>query len=336
MKANFEKYKLEFKRPSGTSRGVLKTKTTYFIKLEANDQSAVGEAALFKGLSVDDVPDYEEKLQEVCEHIDDYIRNYHEVLKAYPSMVFGLEQAALKLQNSASFCFNNDFTRGQRGIPINGLIWMGQEDFMYEQIESKLKEGFRCLKLKIGAIDFEKELTILKALRKRFSPNELELRVDANGAFSPDEAMSKLKDLSELGLHSIEQPIQAGQVSQMRELCESSPLDIALDEELIGVLDYEKKEQLLKQIQPPYIILKPALVGGFKSCDEWIQIAEEMDIGWWITSALESNVGLEAIAQYTASKDSTMYQGLGTGQLFTNNISSGLEIRQASLWMKGR
>lgn len=334
LKASFEKHILHFKNPGGTSRGVLTKKSTYFITISHGKNTAVGEAALFKGLSADDVPHYEEKLQEVCNNIEDYKDNYHTSLKAYPSIVFGLEQAFLKLKNKANFCFDNDFTQGKKGIPINGLIWMGTQKIMQQQIEQKLEQGFTCIKMKIGAIDFDKEIALLQQLRKQFPASKLELRVDANGAFIPNEALEKLKQLATLQLHSIEQPIRQGQPAEMERLCASTPLPIALDEELIGVFELEHKKELLNKIKPQYIILKPALVGGFKSCDEWINLAQKRNIGWWITSALESNIGLNAIAQYTAGKNTTMYQGLGTGQLFTNNTPSTLNIKEASLWVE--
>ncbi|MCB0537234.1 MAG: o-succinylbenzoate synthase [Bacteroidetes bacterium] len=332
LTASFEKYVLQFKSPSGTSRGILRTKDTYFITLNNGKNTAIGEAALFRGLSADDVPNYEEKLATVCNEIAFYKDNYHETLKQFPSIVFGLEQAFLKLKNKADFCFDNDFTVGKKGIPINGLIWMGTETFMQKQIEDKLKQGFHCIKMKIGAIGFDKEIALLKNLREKFSAKKLELRVDANGAFAPNEAMEKLQELAQLQLHSIEQPIKQGQQNEMEKLCASTPLPIALDEELIGIFELKEKQALLDKIKPQYIILKPALVGGFISCDEWIKLAEERNIGWWITSALESNIGLDAIAQYTASKSTSMYQGLGTGQLFTNNTPSTLSIIDARLW----
>ena len=332
FKANFTKYILEFKHPSGTSRGILKKKHTYFIAIEKDGQVAIGEANMFKGLSADDVPNYEEVLQEVCDNINTYAFTFHERLKAFPSIVFGLEQAFLKLEQGADFCFDNAFTQAKEGIPINGLIWMGSEAFMRAQIEEKLAAKFTCIKMKIGAIDFEKEFEILANLRADFAPDRLEIRVDANGAFSPEEALEKLTRLASLNIHSIEQAIKAGQWSSMAKLCAESPLAIALDEELIGVHEQEQKVALLDKIKPQYIILKPALVGGFKACDEWIRLAEERSISWWITSALESNVGLDAIAQYTYSKNTKMYQGLGTGQLFTNNTASSLHIQDAHLW----
>ena len=332
LTARFEKYNLIFKNPSGTSRGILKTKDPYFIYLEQGGQKVVGEAALFRGLSSDDLPDYEEKLNDVCQNINDYACNYHENLIDYPSIVFGLEQCFLKLHNGNNICFKSAFNEGQLGIPINGLIWMGDEAFMQQQIEDKIQEKFTCIKMKIGAINFDKEYAILKNLRAKFSKKVLEIRVDANGAFSPEEALSKLERLALLDLHSIEQPIKANQVSEMSNLCATTPLAIALDEELIGVKTKEARIALLKSIQPQYIILKPALVGGFQACREWISIAEKLNIGWWITSALESNIGLDAIAQYTAFKNTDMYQGLGTGKLFTNNTPSNLVVKDAQLW----
>lgn len=334
MKARFEKYNLEFVRPSGTSRGVLTDKTTYFIFVNNGEKEVVGECALFRGLSSDDVPEYEEKLQEVCENIDKYFIDGFESLNSFPSIVFGLEQASLKLRNKSSNCFDNDFSLGLKGIPINGLIWMGSEEFMMKQIEEKLAEGFFCIKMKIGAIDFFKEFEILKNLRKRYSREDLELRVDANGAFDPKNAYNRLDELSKLDLHSIEQVIRPKQWDIMALLCKTSPLAIALDEELIGINSRKEKQSLLEKIKPQYIVLKPALVGGFKACDEWIEIAESFGISWWITSALESNIGLEAIAQYTASKNTSAFQGLGTGKLFTNNMPSNLFIQDAQLWTK--
>jgi o-succinylbenzoate synthase len=334
LQASFEKYDLVFKQASGTSRGVLNKKTTYIITLKDGNFIAKGEAALFKGLSCDDVFNYEEILSHVCENIQDYFENYLISLRAFPSIVFGLEQVFLQWKNNSEFCFENDFSEGKKGIPINGLIWMGSETFMQTQINDKLQEGFSCLKMKIGAIEFDKEFAILENVRKTYPPDILEIRVDANGAFSTTEAPEKLSRLASLSLHSIEQPIKAGQVAAMKQLCLNTPLAIALDEELIGCNNYDEKKELLEKIQPQYIILKPALVGGFSACDEWITLAESMGVSWWITSALESNIGLDAIAQYTFSKNNPMFQGLGTGKLFTNNFSSPLQIINAQLWRK--
>ncbi len=335
LKAAYIPFLLRFKRPGGTSRGVLTEKQTYFIKIyDDSDISrfGLGEAALFKGLSADDRPDYETKLADVCRDIEAYIA-YPERLREWPSIRFGMESALLDWQGGCSrILYPSAFTRGEGGIHINGLIWMGTEDFMKEQIREKLSYGFRCIKLKIGAIDFDTELSLLKAIRNEFSPQDVELRVDANGAFSPDEALFKLDALSRLSIHSIEQPIRQESWEQMAELCRKTPLPIALDEELIGVFDPKEKVSLLESIAPQYIILKPALAGGFSGSSEWIRFARERQIGWWVTSALESNIGLNAIAQWCYTLSNLMPQGLGTGQLFTNNIPSPLHIQRDSLW----
>lgn len=329
MKIQIKKHSLQFKRPAGTSRGVLKTKDTWFVKIvnEKHGRTGIGEINMFKGLSCDDKPDFEEKLNSVVSNPDFYIDNLHEELIEFPSIRFGLEMALKDLESEKDYeIFNTDFFNGNARIPINGLIWMGDIDFIKSQIKEKLEKGFRCLKMKIGALNFEEELEVLKAIRKEYSINDLELRVDANGAFPYSEALSKLNRLSQLSLHSIEQPIRQGNWEQMANLCKETPLPIALDEELIGVHHLFDRTVLINQINPQYIILKPALVGGFESSKEWIDLAEERNIAWWITSALESNIGLNAIAQWTASLSTTAYQGLGTGQLYENNIQSPLRI----------
>lgn len=332
MKTFYKKHILNFKRPSGTSRGVLKTKETYFLILEEGKSSGVGECGLLRGLSIDDRPEYEEKLQWVCENIALGEEELYEALTEFPSIQFGVETAFKSLKSEDSFVlFPSEFTRGEASIPINGLVWMGDEGFMKEQISEKLKQGFTCIKMKIGAIDFKTELELLKSIRKEFSASEVELRVDANGAFSRKEALEKLKVLSDFGLHSIEQPIKQGQWQEMARLCEETPLDIALDEELIGIFQEEEKMKLLNTINPQYIILKPSLIGGFQGSDTWINLAENQGAGWWITSALESNVGLNAISQYTFTKNSKLPQGLGTGSLYTNNIESPLEVSRGAL-----
>lgn len=333
MKATFKKYQLQFKNPSGTSRGILRTKETWFIILEEDGEFGIGECGLFRGLSADDVPEYEEKCSWVSEHIALGETVLLKKLAKFPSIQFGIEQAFLSLRSKNPFeLFNSPFLNDQQSISINGLIWMGNRQFMLDQIEEKLKNGFTCIKMKIGAIDFTAEIEVLKSIRSRYSKDEVELRVDANGAFSPEEALDKLAVLSKLDLHSIEQPIKPGQWNQMTYLCQNTPLPIALDEELIGICDVTKKVELLQTIQPHYIILKPSLVGGFAASMEWITIAEKNTIGWWITSALESNIGLNAIAQWTATLNSDMPQGLGTGSLFTNNIESPLEVAKGGLF----
>lgn len=333
MKASYFKYVLEFKRPSGTSRGVLLDKETFILEISEDGKKGIGECAVFRGLSFDDKPDYEEKLIWLCENIGlnpDFLK---EELKDFPSIWFGYEQAVQNLKLGENLYFPSEFTEGKSAITINGLIWMGDVGYMEEQIQDKLEKGFHCIKLKIG-VDWKSEHIILQELRRKFSKEQLELRVDANGGFSIDEAGIVLQQLADLHIHSIEQPIKAGNWKGMAELCAQTPTPIALDEELIGITDLEEKKKLLETIKPQYIILKPALIGGFAGSDEWISLAEEQSIGWWITSALESNIGLNAIAQYTFTKKSPMPQGLGTGALFTNNFESNLELRNELLWFK--
>ncbi len=334
MKARYQKHILQFKRPSGTSRGVLQQKETWFLILE-NHQGKIGygECGLLRGLSMDDVPQYEEKLKWTCRHIHLGENALYEALAAFPSIQIGVEMAFRSLEASDSFqLFPSEFSHGKQGIPINGLIWMGDKAFMRQQISEKIAAGFNCIKMKIGAIDFDTEWDLLKAIRNEFSPADIELRVDANGAFSLSEATEKLKRLSQLNLHSIEQPIAPGQWEEMASLCANTPVPIALDEELIGVVASEEKKRLLEQIKPQYIILKPSLIGGFRGGEEWIQLANSQDIGWWITSALESNIGLNAISQYTYIKNSKLPQGLGTGSLYTNNIPSPLTVRDGRIY----
>ena len=232
--------------------------------------------------------------------------------------------------------YPSDFTTGQRNIPINGLVWMGDRAFMQAQIDEKLRAGFTTIKLKIGAIDFEQECALLAGIRERFSADQITLRVDANGAFRPDDAMAKLARLAQYDLHSIEQPIAAGQPDLMAELCRHTPVPIALDEELIGQMEYVQKYRLLKKIHPQYIILKPTLLGGLRHCDEWIELAARLNIGWWMTSALESNIGLNAVAQYMARLKNSLPHGLGTGQLYHNNIKSPLQITNGQLHYDSR
>ncbi|MBG44009.1 MAG: o-succinylbenzoate synthase [Aequorivita sp.] len=334
LQASFQKHTLNFKRPSGTSRGVLNTKETYFLFIKSEESFGVGECGLLRGLSIDDRADYEEELMGVCENIELGVNqlDLYEALEEFPSIQFGVETAFKSLYSKNPFeLYPSQFTSGEAAIPINGLVWMGDKIFMKQQISEKLKEGFICIKMKIGAIDFKTELGLLKSIRKEFSASEVELRVDANGAFSPNEALEKLKMLSDLNLHSIEQPIKQGQWQEMARLCEETPLAIALDEELIGIFSEEEKNKLLDTIKPQFIILKPSLIGGFGGSDSWIKLAEQHNAGWWVTSALESNVGLNAISQYTFTKNSKLPQGLGTGSLYTNNIDSPLEVSNGTL-----
>ncbi|MDE6757050.1 MAG: o-succinylbenzoate synthase [Muribaculaceae bacterium] len=323
LKAVWTKYTLRFLRQSRTSREVLDEKDTYFIKIHDTQNPTVagwGEAALFSGLSADDTPDFTNILDDCCTSINNIDIN------AIPSSAIrmGIETAMSDLNNGGH---HQPFISGQ--IPptcINGLIWMGCKQFMLDEIAKKLHHGFRCLKLKIGGIDFENELDILHSIRKHYSPDSLELRLDANGAFTPENAMSRLERLSKYTIHSIEQPIKAGQISSMAAICRESPIPIALDEELIGLKSSEEKRAIIDEIMPSYIILKPTLCGGFKESDQWIEIAKSMGIGWWATSALESNIGLNAIARWTATHNVSMPQGLGTGQVYSNNIDSPLRL----------
>ena len=333
----FEKT-LHFKQPAGTSRGVYTTRKIWLVHLSDGQREGVGECAPLPDLSCDALPDdkYASILNKVCEDLCSSGEIDYEALRDYPSMLFGLETALLNLQNGDRL-FDTAFSRGETGIPINGLVWMGNHEEMLCRMEEKLASGFRCIKLKIGAIDFDQELDLIRRIRDRFSFHEVELRVDANGAFPYDEALYKLELLSQYNIHSIEQPIKAGQWAFMADLCRESPLSIALDEELIGVNDPAMKRHLLNIIKPRYIILKPSLHGGMAGCREWIETARDLGIGSWITSALESNIGLNAIAQFASSvygDHITMPQGLGTGQLFTDNIPMPLEIINDRLTLK--
>ena len=329
---------LHFKQPAGTSRGVYTTRKIWLIHLSDGQRTGVGECAPLPDLSCDALPDQEyiSILNKVCKDFCQSGEIDDDSLRDYPSMLFGLETALLNLQNGDCL-FDTAFSRGETGIPINGLVWMGNHDEMLQRLEEKLEKGFRCIKLKIGAIDFDQELDLIRRIRDRFSFHEVELRVDANGAFPYDEALYKLELLSQYNIHSIEQPIKAGQWAFMADLCRESPLPIALDEELIGVNDPAMKRHMLNIIKPRYIILKPSLHGGMAGCREWIETARDLGIGSWITSALESNIGLNAIAQFAASiygDHITLPQGLGTGQLFTDNIPMPLEVIKDRVFIK--
>lgn len=335
MKATYHKYILNFKRPSGTSRGIMTEKETWLLVLENEGKKGIGECGILRGLSADDRSDYEEKLQWTCANVHLGKDALWEALIEFPSIQFGVEMAFQSLESESPFLlFPSEFTEGEKSIQINGLVWMGEAAFMKEQIEEKLAQGFSCVKLKIGAIDFDKELELLRYIREHFSSEQIEIRVDANGAFDSELALYKLNQLSGFELHSIEQPIQKDCTDRMAELCKITPLPIALDEELIGVFSFEEKEKLLQKIKPQYIILKPSFVGGFRGTQEWISLAKKYQIGWWITSALESNIGLNAIAQWTFLQHNLMPQGLGTGALYTNNFDCPLEVSKGHLWYK--
>lgn len=335
---------LAFKFEAGTSRGKLNDKPSYFIHLTSGNKEGWGEVSLIPKLSPDIKVDVEAvcsdlllKLQGLGLGTDIHAFLDEHCLSEWPAIRFGIETAWMSLHAKDPFVlFENSFTAGAYGIPINGLIWMGDYDTMQDRIERKLAEGFRCIKLKIGAIDWHEELKILKALRLKYTEDELMIRVDANGAFTREVAVGVLNELRRYKVHSIEQPIKAGQVEAMSMLCYHAPCPIALDEELIGIQGRKERERLLRDISPQYIILKPSLLGGLKETQEWIELAEANGIGWWITSALESNIGLNAIAQFAATFDSNMYQGLGTGGLYHNNLASPLEIRGEKLYFDPR
>ena len=334
LAASYFSHNLIFKTPGGTSRGVLKTKPSWIVRVEDEiGKYGYGECSTIPKLSYDDKPGLEQKLNEVCANINFYAENGTKDLVEWPAIRFAIETALLDYHNPTPYTlFSSEFTDNNKGIPINGLIWMGDFSFMKKQIAEKLAEGFSCIKLKIGAINFEEEIKLLQAIRNQYTAAEIEIRVDANGAFLPADAKEKLTRLSALDIHSIEQPIKAGQLREMTKLCKTSLLPIALDEELIGVFSKEEKQQLLKSIQPQYIILKPSLLGGFQATEEWIEAAETNNIAWWATSALESNIGLNAIAQWVFVKNNPLPQGLGTGKLFTNNFNSPLTINNGSLF----
>lgn len=334
LKASYIAHTLNFKIPGGTSRGVLHEKKSWFIKLWDDKQPEVcgwGEVGYLKGLSYDPEDLLETRIREFCEEPEwEEYRNL--AFLDFPALRFAVEQAFLDLENGGQhILFPSDFTAGKKDIPMNGLIWMGKSDFMEEQIREKLEQGFRCIKLKIGAIDWKEELRILKELRKKFPANELEIRVDANGGFSYQGIFRVLEQLAALEIHSIEQPIATRQWEHMADVIDRSPVHVALDEELIGVHSKEEKRRLLDILRPDFLILKPSLLGGFSACEEWIELANKQSIHWWATSALESNIGLNAIAQWTFMQNNPLPQGLGTGQLYTNNFPSPLEVKNASL-----
>lgn len=331
-----------FKKASGTSRGVLTEKHSWFIELNDGNSTGIGECSIIPGLSPDyfDDESYEQKIVETVLKINEgnlTLNNCAQQLADFPSILFGVETAFHDLNNGGKkVIFDNAFARGEQKIAINGLIWMGNEQFMQEQIEQKIADGFTTIKLKIGAIDFTTELKLLKSIRSNYTSEQITLRVDANGAFLPDKAIEILNELAELNIHSIEQPIKAGQWSEMKKLCSISPTPIALDEELIGVTHSTQKMELLDTIQPQYIILKPSLHGGISGTKEWIQLAEERSIPWWMTSALESNIGLNAVCQLAAEYNNFLPQGLGTGSLYTDNSESDLRVENGFILSEKR
>ena len=333
LKARYFPYTLTFKVPSGTSRGVLTEKPSWYIFISDSHSIGIGEVSIIPGLSVDDPHHVGKILDKVCRDINEIKNNFPDYLNEFPAIRFGLETALKDLENGGTrVFFPSPFTEGEQPVKINGLIWMGQPEDMDHQVRLKIEQGFRCVKIKIGAIDFEEEIDFLKKIRKKYNVTEIELRVDANGAFTPENALEKLNRLAQLHIHSIEQPIKPGQIDIMAGLCEKSPLPIALDEELIGINSRREKEKILNTINPHYIIIKPSLVGGIAASEKWIELAENLQINWWITSALESNIGLNAIAQWTYSLNKPVIHGLGTGGLYSNNVPSPLKVQKAGLY----
>jgi o-succinylbenzoate synthase len=336
LRASITKKIFEFNFVARTSRGRMKERAAWFVKLWDDAKPEVfglGECAPLPGLSIDDKPDYEVVLNQVAQNVSALNPTSATILKdvaalipqGYPSIVFGLETAMLDLQNGGKrMIFDNSFLKAQ-SIPINGLVWMGDLDLMLQQASIKIDEGFRCIKIKVGGINFEKECDILNYIRKKYYREEITLRLDANGSFKTEEALYKLYDLSKFKIHSIEQPIKVKQ-PELEELCRKSPIPVALDEELIGIESAEQKKDLLMKVKPQFVILKPSLHGGIQGSQEWISIADSLNIGWWITSALESNIGLNAICQFTANYPVSIPQGLGTGSLYENNFESPLEV----------
>ena len=335
LTARFYPYLLIFNEPGGTSRGVMTERKVWYITLYDKETTVcgIGECAPLPGLSCDDMSSYEKVLTEVCANIEYYINDLTHLDK-YPSIKFGVEMAWLDFRhNGKQRWFPSEFTDRKAYLRINGLIWMGTEKEMIRRVDQKLDEGFKTLKFKIGALDFETEYSLIKSLRNNFSENELEIRVDANGAFTEKQALDVMRRLAKLKIHSIEQPVKAGNYDSMARICRNGDIPVVLDEELIGVHGKKERNELLYIISPKYIILKPSLTGGFASCDEWIDLAESKNIGWWITSALESNIGLNAIAQWTFTKSPDIPQGLGTGKVFVNNTPSPIELKGENLFL---
>lgn len=335
LKASIEQHELLFKKPATTSRGAYNGRQIYLLKIynEADPNCVgIGECAPLKGLSIDDLGNYADYLNDLVEQINNnHSENFP--FHQFPSIQFGIETALLDLKHGGKrIIFPNFYAIGKQGIPINGLVWMDTIDQMQLEAEEKIKKGFNCLKFKIGALNFDDELALIKNIRQSYNEQQLMIRLDANGAFSPETALDQLKALSEFKIHSIEQPIASHQRSQLRDLIQKSPIPIALDEELIGIQSTEDIDALLKEVKPPYIVLKPNLLGGFKQCDAWIKAAKQHGIKWWLTSALESNIGLNAIAQYAANFQNPMHSGLGTGQLYKTNFTPNTRIIDGYLW----
>ncbi len=335
LKAHFKQYQLRFNSPVLTSRGSMSVKNGYYLFITDGTKTGIGECSYIEGLSPDDLVNYERALSQLCNGIEQGSKELFPSFNDFPSIAFGYETALLDFSSGGNrVLFKSEFTNGSATMPINGLVWMGSKTFMQQQIQQKINDGFSCIKLKVGAIDFEKELELLDFIRGKFPAEVMEIRLDANGAFKFDFALQQLEKLALYQVHSIEQPIKQGQIERMMRLCKESPIPIALDEELIGVSG-KVREELLQFIQPHYIILKPALLGGLGACEQWIQTAQKQNIRWWATSALESNIGLNAIAQWVFTKKNALVQGLGTGSLYTKNIPSPLYVSSGCIGYNG-
>lgn len=335
LRATYKKYLLQFKKPAGTSRGIILNKESWFILITDDgtpDIQGVGECSVIKGLSLDDRPGLGDKINDVCRDIAVFQDDRQHSLSDWPAIRAGIEMAFSDLKNGGTrILFPSGFTAGIDSIPNHGLIWMGKPHDMLEQIEKKINEGCRVIKMKVGALDFDEELNLIRTVRNHYPTRDISIRLDANGAFSPDEALSRLEKLAVFDIHSIEQPVRQGQLKAMADICRHSPIAVALDESLTGVHKPEEKRDLLETIRPQFLVLKPSLLGGFRASEEWIEIAGDKKIGWWINSALESNIGLNAIAQWTATLSNPLVQGLGTGSLFTNNFPSPLTVEKGAL-----
>jgi o-succinylbenzoate synthase len=334
VRASYIAHPLKFVKPAGTSRGILKEKPCWYIRLSSKGgPTGIGEVSFIPGLSVEDGDELEIQVDHICKLISRGEMEPGQQLPALPGVQFALETALQDMKTGGQrLLYPSEFTDGKSGIPTNGLIWMGPRSFMISQIREKMKLGFRVLKLKVGALDFKEELEVIRWIRSELGAGDMEIRLDANGAWTPGEARKKMELLSRSGIHSIEQPIAPGQLDELTRLCRDATIPVALDEELIGILDSSSREALMDRVRPPYIILKPGLLGGFSVAANWITLAEKYKAGWWITSALESSIGLNAIAQWTWQLGVNRPQGLGTGALFTNNIRSPLEMSGEQLW----
>lgn len=331
-KAYYKPYQLIFTNPVLTSRGQMQVKNGYYLIIEQDGKQGIGECSFIEGLSIDQQDNYVKTLDTLCDAVNNNKPVDVTLLHSHPSIRFGYETALLDLENGGNkLLYPSAFTNGQNGIPINGLVWMGSKDFMQQQIEQKLKSGFSCIKIKVGAIDFDEEVSLLRFIRSKFPADVIEIRLDANGAFDATDVFDKLDKLSQFHVHSIEQPVKQKQYKLMEQVCNQSPIPVALDEELIGVPEHEQ-EPLLRLLKPTYIILKPSLLGGFAISNQWIKNAGAQKTGWWATSALESNIGLNAIAQWVYGINPGMAQGLGTGGLYTNNVTSPLYIQNGQLY----